>query len=116
MQGDDGADKGREVDDQQSVVGGGRERTLDARGSHAAELRRLEVREQVEHVLEVVNHLMIHGQLALDDRGEVVLDLEQARLEPREGRQLGGDARGERPDGEGRDVAQEVLDSDLLCL
>lgn len=116
MQRDDGADKRRKVHDEELVVGRDGEWPLGALRALAGVLGRVQVREQVEDVLEVVDDLVVDRQCALDDALEVLLDLRQPALHPAQRRELVRDARRQRADGKVLDVAQEVLDSDLLSL
>ena len=58
--------------------------------------------------------MVVHGHLARGDVGEVVLDVGKAGLETAQRGELFGDARGEGGRGRVFDVAQEVLDANLL--
>ena len=121
VEGRDGADQTAQVDGHELVVG------LDAHGvvelrvalgaaGGRAGLGRREVREQVEHVLEVAQDGVVDGQLAVEDLLEVCLDVAEAEVQALQGLELVGDAGREGADGHVADVAQQVLDADLLGL
>ena len=58
---------------------------------------------------------MIDGKGSVDYLSEVGFDFDQPGVEAGERGELGGDARGEGTGGEGFDVAEEMLDTDLFC-
>jgi hypothetical protein len=104
----DSADERGKVHDEKLVV--------RAR-SETPRCRRIrEVREQVQRVLQVIHDWVVHRQSAVRDLREVALEVLQACAEPTQRRELLCDARAERLCCALRDVAQEVLDTDLLRL
>jgi hypothetical protein len=77
----------------------------------------VDVGQQIEDVLQVVDDLMIHDELARDHKLEVFPDLDEPRLQAAQRRELRRDARRERADRRRvANVAQQVLDADLLGL
>ena len=108
MQRDHRAQQAADVHDEHLVV----RRRREAR----RQLGVVQVRQQVERVLEVVRDLVVQRHLALGDLGQVGADVGQARLEAAQRGELLGDAGRERGRGGVFDVPQEVLDADLLGL
>lgn len=127
MKGNDGSDEARKVDDKHLVVRRSSEAPshdvasipIAALTSSAGAGRACQAaRKQVKDVLEVVKDLVVDGQLARDDLGEVRPDVDEASVEALEGRQLSGDAGGEGARRRERksNVSEEVLDTNLLSL
>jgi hypothetical protein len=79
VESDDGSNERRQVHDQQLIVRRNCEWPLGPIGAFSRLLCRVEIREEVEDVLQVVDDLVVDGEGASDDLGEVVLDLVQAR-------------------------------------
>lgn len=108
MQRYDGPQEAAEVHDEERVV----RRARKAGG----EGRVREVGEEVERVLEEIHDLVVHGRGAAGDVDEIALHVREPRGEPPQRRELLRDARRERRRRRVLDIAQQVLDADLLRL
>ena len=73
-----------------------------------------QVGEQVEDVLEIAEDGVVDGEVAVENLLQVSLDVSEAEMESLEGLELVCDAGGEGADCYVADIAQEMLDANLL--